>query len=66
MRSVRAKTFITFHVTLYIAQHVQEMNNMYIPMISEMVDIQQRAKRSRDLVRELSEFEGRWYNGKKK
>ena len=39
---------------------------MYIPIVSEMVDIQQRAKRSRDLVRELNEFEGRWYNGKKK
>ena len=25
MRLVRAKTFITFHVTLYIAQHALEM-----------------------------------------
>lgn len=38
---------------------------MYVPIISEMVDIVQRAKRSREIVSELREFEEKWRAGDK-
>ena len=41
------------------------MNNMYIPIVSEMADAVQRAKRSREIVRDLEEFEEKWYGGTK-